>query len=342
VTPSSSKEARSGRRVRAEAAAWLARLHGPGRTRNTERGFRRWLTEHPAHAAQFERATDVWAETGGVPFDGWRRFRTPGRSIGRRRLGWSLALGVAACLALALWTEHILGRAIVSTGVGEQKTIELADGSWVTLDTNSRIVVHYGPRTRTVILRYGEAYFQVVHNPRRPFVVRAGNRKVIDVGTSFVVGRGMMGNGSLSVTVIKGRVAVAPLGVADRVPKVPEPKILLVTAGTRLLLRPNALPTVEAVPAAQATAWLRDELIFNDTPLAEAARQFNRYNRRRIVLGAPELQTLRVGGVFRFSAARSFVRAVAEAHHLRLIVRGDTWVLEPQPTPSDVTSEHRS
>ena len=335
-----SERAHSDRRVRAEAAAWLARLHGPDRTRDTESGLRRWLAEHPAHAAEFERATDVWTDTGGVPFRLRRRFAGSRGSRRRRRFGWSVAAGLAASLAIALWARHVLARTIVSTGAGEQKTIELADGSWVTLDTNSRIVVRYGRGTRRVILRYGEAYFQVVHNPGRPFVVLAGNRKVIDLGTSFVVRRGKVG-ATLTVTVIKGRVAVAPLDVADRVPKVSLRTVLLVTAGTRLLLRPHAPPTLRAEPAAQATAWLRDELIFNNTPLAVAARHFNRYNRCKIILGASQLQALRVGGVFRLSAAKSFVRSVAEAHHLRLIARRDTWILEPRTRVPDGTSDHR-
>ncbi len=341
MSAAASERAHSDRRVRAEAAAWLARLHGPDRTRDTENGLRRWLAEHPAHAAEFERATDVWTDTGGVPFRLRRRFAGSRRSARRRRFGWSVAVGLAASLAIALWARHVLARTIVSTGAGEQKTIELADGSWVTLDTNSRIVVRYGRRVRRVILRYGEAYFQVVHNPGRPFVVLAGNRKVIDLGTAFVVRRGNVGGATLMVTVIKGRVAVAPLDVADRVPTVSSRSVLLVTAGTRLLLRPHALPTLRAEPAAQATAWLRDELIFNNTPLAVAARHFNRYNRCKIVLGAPELQALRVGGVFRLSAAKSFVRSVAEAHHLRLIARGDTWILEPRTRVPDGTSDHR-
>jgi len=339
VSPASSNGGRSHRRVRAEAAAWLARLHGPERTRDTEHGLRRWLAENPAHAAEFERATDVWTETGGVPYHGRGAFAGSAHVHRRRRLRWALAAGLAASLALALWTGYVWRQETVSTGAGEQKTIELADGSWVTLDTNSRIVVRYVRRTRGVILRYGEAYFQVVHNPRRPFVVLAGNRKIIDVGTSFVVRRGTLGSGSLTVTVIKGRVAVAPLDVANRVPPMPSAKILLVKAGTRLLLRPHARPMLQAEPAAQATAWLRDELIFNDTPLAVAVRQFNRYNRQRIVLGAAQLRSLRVGGVFRLSAAKSFVRSVAEAHHLRLVARGDTWVLEPRTSALDVKSE---
>src|SRR5688572_10870905 len=46
--------------IRAEGAAWLARLHGPGRTRDVEAGFRRWLAESPAHAEDFEFLSDVW------------------------------------------------------------------------------------------------------------------------------------------------------------------------------------------------------------------------------------------------------------------------------------------
>src|SRR6185437_413334 len=164
---------RTDRRVRAEAAAWIARLHGPDRARAVEAGFRRWLAEDPAHAAEFELATDVWNETAGVSLharyglSGYRRTLSHNRST----WGWGIAAGLAASLLAAAWIAQTLWRSIVTTGVGEQKTIILADGSRVTLNTDSRIIVDYGKHTRTVILRYGEAYFQVVHNQARPFTV---------------------------------------------------------------------------------------------------------------------------------------------------------------------------
>lgn len=324
------------RRVRAEAAAWIARLHGPARTREMEEGFRCWLAEHPAHAAEFELATDAWNETAHVPLSRAPDVTDERSTVRRNPWAWRLAAGMAAGVVAAAWIAHGLSRTVVSTGVGEQETIVLADGSRVTLNTNSRVIVHYGRRTRNVILRYGEAYFQVVHNAVRPFVVQAGSQKVIDVGTSFVVRRDGVGQGSLSVTVVEGRVAVAPVSVADILPKVPPLKVVFVSAGNRLLLRPHALPRIQAEPPTQATAWLRGELIFNDTDLGAAAAQLNRYNSVKIVLGSAQLENIHVSGLFRIGASESFARTVAEDHHLRLVVRHKALVLEPGSGTPDV------
>jgi ferric-dicitrate binding protein FerR (iron transport regulator) len=46
----------------AEASAWIAMMHGPGRTPAAEQGLRRWLEESPLHAQAFELATDTWNE----------------------------------------------------------------------------------------------------------------------------------------------------------------------------------------------------------------------------------------------------------------------------------------
>lgn len=346
MSPSTGEHARlDRRRTRAEAAAWIASLHGPGRTREMEDGCRRWLAEHPVHAVEFELATDVWNETAHAPLYLARPLSRDQRTLPRRRWVWRIAAGAAATmvatLVAALWLAHLLGRSVVTTGIGEQKTIELADGSRVTLNTNSRIVVHYGRYTRNVILRYGEAYFQVVHNPTRPFVVRAGDQKVVDVGTSFVVRRNAAGKGSLSVTVIEGRVAVAPVGPPDISPKIPSLEVLFVSAGSRLLLRPHAQPRIQAESAALATAWLRGQLIFNDTDLSDAAAQFNRYNTVHIVVGSARLNRIHVSGLFRIGAAKSFARTVAEDHHLRLIVRRRTLLLERRGDIPDVGQPRR-
>lgn len=326
MSSSTSERSNATQRVRAEAAAWIARLHGPNRSRELEDGFRRWLAESPEHAAEFELATDVWNETAGVPYHALSR---PHRARPGRRVGWSIAAGLAATVLAVVWVAHWLGRSIVSTGVGEQKTVTLADGTRVTLNTDTRLVVRYSRSTREVTLRYGEAYFQVVHNPAWPFVVQAGAQKVVDVGTSFMVRRNGVGPGSLSVTVIQGRVAVGPLEVADLLPKVPHPKVMLISAGKRLLLRPNALPKIQVEPEQQATAWLRGQLIFDNTTLGDAAAEFNRYNSTKIIVEGPRLDKIRVGGVFRTSASESFARSVAEANNLSLRVRHDALILEP-------------
>lgn len=335
-----SKKQTISRRVRAEAAAWIARLHGPQRTRETEDGLRRWLAEDPKHAIEFEQATDVWDDTVRPPIchAGWRS--SPRRFSLHTRIAAAVTAAVVAAAAIALWMVRLADRSSITTGIGEQKTIQLADGSRVTLDTNSRITIRYSRHIRKVILQYGEVFFQVLHNPNRPFVVVAGNRKVIDVGTSFVVYRNATGRRSLSITVIKGRVAVAPLSVPDVVPKAPSLHVLFVTAGNRLVLRPHAPPSLKLAPIAQATAWLRGELFFNNVPLSSAAAQFNRYNTVKIVIGSPKLDSIRVGGIFRADANESFADAIAQAYRLRVVSRGNALILEPHTRKPEGVSAH--
>ena len=328
MTRTSAEDSAAERRTRAEAAAWIARLHGPERTRATEHGLHRWLAEHPRHAREFERATDAWNDTGGLPWRPPREQTFRRASLMRRRVLWRTAAAVAAAGILVVWMGRGMNRAVVATGMGEQKTVELPDGSRVTLDINSRIRVRYGPHVRSVSLRYGEAFFQVLHHPHWPFVVLAGHHKVIDVGTSFVVRRGRARAGSLTVTVIRGQVAVAPRGLPDSVPSSSGPDVVLVRAGKRLQLRAGARPSLQTELPQQAVAWLRGELMFNDTPLGSAVRKFNRYNRRTLVLATPRLNRIRVGGIFRINAAGSFARAVADAHDLCVIVRHREWILK--------------
>jgi transmembrane sensor len=77
----------------------------------------------------------------------------------------------------------------------------------------------------------------------------------------------------------------------------------------------------------RVTAWRRGQLIFDDTSLAEAAAEFNRYDADRIVIESAPARSLRVGGVFLIGDAESFAVSMASAHHLRLIRRGSALVL---------------
>lgn len=319
------------RKVRAEAAAWLARLHGPNRTQALEEGLRRWLAEDPLHACEFELATDVWNETGGHPAGLPRRQPRP---VLTRVLIPALAAVLAALMLGSWWLVHALGPTSLSTGVGDQKTVILADGSRITLNTDTRLSVQYGKATRMVILKYGEAYFDVVHNPSRPFIVRAGERKVIDLGTRFVVNRTGSTNDPLIVTVIEGRVAVAPTDAADISPSHLTARVHIVSAGHLFGFHPDALPTIRSVSVDEATAWLNGRLIFDGTPLIDAAEQFNRYNAVKIRLLSPRLTTIPVGGVFRIGDSLSFARAVAAANHLRLTAARHELVLAPSLPPN--------
>jgi transmembrane sensor len=101
----------------------------------------------------------------------------------------------------------------------------------------------------------------------------------------------------------------------------------LLNPGERLRFKGAAQETVDSPSIERETAWQRGQLIFDDTSMSEAAAEFNRYGSNKITIDSAVAKKLRVGGVFRISDPASFAHAMANAHHLRLINRGDEIIL---------------
>ena len=116
----------------------------------------------------------------------------------------------------------------VVTGVGEQRTLTLEDGTRIQLNTDTRAVVRYDERLRRVELEKGEAMFEVARRPDWPFVVTAGDRQIRALGTAFVVRREAE---VLAVTLVEGKVTVTPT-VDEQVPG-PAPEAEYRQSGSR-------------------------------------------------------------------------------------------------------------
>jgi transmembrane sensor len=316
-------------RAQAEAAAWMALLHSPERNASIERGLQHWIAANPLHAAAWEAATDVWSETESLPRPIPRRSRSTYRKPPLRPL---LAAAVIVLVSGAVFVQHYLTSG-VATAVGEQRTLNLEDGTRVELNTESRILVEFDHATRKVTLQSGEAYFQVAHE-RRPFIVMAGNRKIVALGTAFTVRRDESSDDAITVTLLEGRVAVAPVNVEDKVALKSDAEVTVLSAGQRLRTRPNAEGTVDAPSIEKATGWMRGQLIFDHTPLREAAAEFSRYNRIKIKVASAEAAEIPIGGIFRIGDSRSFARAVAASYNLKVTVNGQELVLEPEQDAS--------
>lgn len=240
------------------------------------------------------------------------------------------SIAAAAMILLAVSGMLIwrwLNANIYATGVGEQRTISLADGSAVELSSRSRLRVHYTRDLRGVQLLEGQALFEVAHDTTRPFIVDTGAASVRAVGTQFDVYKKRAGT---VVTVIEGRVAV----VTDATPSATAPDIaprssaarpsrqaslllsnssknarnsILLIAGEQLTV-PIGQVSVPLVPAvdesphyvnvAVVTAWTKHRLIFDAAPLSNVVEEFNRYNERQIVILDPALENIRITGVF--------------------------------------------
>ncbi len=316
------------RAIRAQAAVWVTDLHGPERSPGLEAGVRRWLAEDPRHAQAFELATDAWQRSGNLPANLHEEPRPPiplAASTRVRHASCSTRVGLAGAAVLALVLAvafYLLKDPSLSTGYAEQKTVELTDGTEVTLNANSRVSVDYTGRVRQVSLDRGEALFNVTKHQTRPFVVIIGSRKVIALGTSFEVRREDTGEHSFTVTLIEGRVAIEPLAAPDLLPVEPIDAILL-NPGQRLRVAANTPDTLDAPAIDKVTAWRHGQIIFEDTSIREAAKEFNRYGKRRLTIDPSVSERLRVGGVFRIGDPDSFAHAMVNAYRLRIIERTD-------------------
>lgn len=302
--------------VRAEAAAWLARLHGPGRDAEFEAGLQRWLRETPVNARAFERMTDSWELATSLAAG-----QFPRRTVRERpttSLRWAVA-GIAVIGMLVAVAVHLMMRApAYATLVGEQRTVRLDDGSRISLNSMSRIVVEYSRRERLIRLEEGEAYFEVASNPRRPLVVIAGNREVTAVGTTFTVRHEP---DRFAVVLVEGKVIVSS--------EDPASSAVTLQPGQRLTWLAQSEPRIDTPAPASVAAWRRGEIMLDRTTLAEAAREMNRYDKTRLVIDDAAVAGLLIGGIFRTGDNLSFARAMAEMHHLRLVREGSEIRLLP-------------
>ena len=239
-----------------------------------------------------------------------------------RSLRLSIAASILICLTLAASTWYRAYRApSYATAVGEQRSIVLEDGSSVELNSNSRMRVRFTQTERFVDLVEGQALFTVAKNPARPFTVATGDTQVRAVGTRFDVYRKASGT---VVTVVEGRVAVAAQGVRQTgEPPFPEkqqahaddgievlsphatkegpglrPGEVLLAAGEQVKVSSSETEAPRPANVAVATAWTEKKLVFDSASLREVVEEFNRYNRRQLVILDPELNDIHISGVF--------------------------------------------
>jgi transmembrane sensor len=299
--------------VRAEAAAWVARLQGPERTPATERAFRRWMEADPAHAAAFNRATEVWEGIGGA---------AAGMLVGRGLVarGRVLASVCAIAFVVAGGAWGVLRDPVYSTGVGEQRNVRLEDGSRLALNTNTKVVVRYSEGRRDLELVRGEAQFDVARNPARPFIVTAEGQQVRALGTSFVV---RDDGASVAVILLEGKVRVSPA----RRPLSPSARPVDLAPGERAMLAAEAPARIDRPSLEAVTAWRSGEILLDDTPLTRAVAEMNRYNKKQIEIEDPEVAGLRVTGIFRSGESQSFARTVAAQYGLAVVEQSDRILL---------------
>ena len=335
------------------AADWLARRDGEAWADADEAALAQWLAADTAHRVAFLRLQAAWDESGRLQAlgAGWQAEQAPPRdwwqgtpqarreqmlqamagrgrattTTRRRTLPLAFAASLLLACGLALgwaWQQRDpAATTAYAAALGEMREVALADGSHATLASDSQLEVRLGRRERHVALLRGEAIFDVAHDARRPFVVDAGGRRVVVVGTRFSVRTDAR---SLRVVVTEGTVRLqARPERADSRPSA------LLPAGSMALVRDDGV-LVRSMPLAEAEGllgWREGLLVFRDATLADAAAEFNRYNARKIEIADARAGALRIGGSFRWDNADGFARLLERGFPVRADVSDQRIVL---------------
>lgn len=309
---------RGTRSIDAEAAAWLARLH-TDQEGGARPALEAWLAETPEHAAAFERANAVWAllPRAATFSDGEIRFQPSLPRQGRRYAAVAVAASLSVLAGLGVLWWSIADAGAYATRIGEQRVATLKDGSRIALNTDTQVDVRFNSDRRRIELDRGEAMFEVAHDAERPFVVVAGDTRVVALGTVFTVRRT---RDDVVVTLIEGRVAVSHEGSRNHAVT---DAVVTLRPGEKFTDTASGPSRIEPESVEAATAWRRGQTVFQDTPLSLAVVELNRYGGPPIIIDDPRLAALPVSGVFATDAS-DFAEAAAAVHGLRLEKRGET------------------
>jgi transmembrane sensor len=246
------------------------------------------------------------------------------------------AVTMAACGVLSLgllvtWHVRPTGHPSASSGTtalhfetrhGEQLSRRLADNSILHLNTDSAVTIRYGKNERLVMLTSGQADFDVAHEPDRAFRVIAGSAEVVDLGTKFDV---RLQHDSTVVTVIEGRVAVAPSPILEKLGTGSDQnhpqRFVQLGANQQISVTEGEWPvTPVAVDAERTSAWLRREIVFDHEPLELVAAEYNRYSAKPIEIATPALRKLPISGVFATDDTEAFIAFLRSLKGVRVEV----------------------
>ncbi|MHC9084627.1 FecR family protein [Luteimonas sp. RIT-PG2_3] len=281
------------------AEDWLARLLSPDCSADEHRAFEDWLALSPRNALDYAEVERIHRWAGALRSDPALRNpehhadETPTRHC--RRVwhpGFALAAALLLALGGAIWLFIDLRQAAplqYATQIGEQRRVDLPDGSGLFLDANTLVLVAYGHSQRHVELLSGRLQANVAHDGNRPFVVTSGVGTTRALGTVFQVERQ---NGRTVVSLLQGRVVVDTRDNQS-----------VHSLELRPLQQLTYGPTGEfahrtSIDRSDAESWLHGRLTFNEERLADLIAQFNRYSQNQLILSDAALGDIRVSGMF--------------------------------------------
>lgn len=312
-----------------QAAQWVSKLDAQAPSVATVAAFKQWIKQSDEHRKVFEKHMALWNDMNVLT-----RMEPPAKAqLASPRVGlahyWQQGLAVCLVLVLVLglqWAGH--SEDIYTTAIGEQKTVYLADGTAVLLNTNTQLQVAYSDQRRIIYLNYGEAHFNVAHNPDRPFEVFAGEGKVRAVGTAFTV---YLKNDDVEVAVTEGVVEILPTRKqAVAAPNKLEQEPVLASAqrveagNVATYDRHTAEHVIQnALGGSEKLSWHKGVLVFKDEPLSRVIAEVNRYTAKKIVIPDKNIRLMKVSGFFKVSDIDAVFDALEQGFDIHAEVVSD-------------------
>ena len=326
------------------AAAWVARLDAAELTPDEARALESWLNSDSRCAGAFARARAIFESPRvcsalQVP----PRPSLLTRLVGPRLIAAAAALAVAVVgITFLLTQREPVEKHIYSSELGEVRQIPLADGTRVTLNTNTALQVEFSRRSRLVTLERGEAYFEVARDPQRPFIVVGSSAQARAVGTAYDVRLGEEA-GEMRIRVMAGRVAVEPppskrhaaisaishlLGLeAVRGAYLNVNQEAEIRVGKDGSEKDEIQMSIRDLPPAvfeRSLMWREGLLSLEGVTLSEAVAELARYSAQKIQVHGT-LANERISGLFATTDPAAFARAIAIS--LKAKIRTENQVL---------------
>ena len=258
-----------------------------------------------------------------------------------RRISLAAAIGVFVLAGMLLINSGNLGEQFPAeitayeTAIGGRSVNNLADGSILTLNTNSRVEVVFKDQNRDIILKYGEIHIDVAHDPSRPLRVFAGERVVQAVGTAFSVK--IDASQRVEVLVADGRVKIglhsqypegsntAKTAAIDAI----ENQSIVAAKGERLILdaQGESLEVLEPEEIEVQLSWRKGNLVFRGESLRNAAAEVGRYTSIEFVFLDEDLKKIRVAGLFKAGDVNGFLNTLEANFNITNRRVGDQTIL---------------
>lgn len=315
--------------ARATAADWLiARRMSETWSEADQAELEHWLAQSPANRIAYWRLDGAWGQAQRLAAlkQPMRRAQVPsGRRGGLSTYRFAAVLGVAmlglAAIMGGLKSQFADGSDLrtYTTPVGGRLTVSLGDGSKIELNTDSTLQVSGNADRRSATLERGEAFFQIKHDPSRPFVVSVGQQRIVDLGTKFAIRKT---EAAVRVSLFEGSAKVENVGRSADHSKILQPGDVAVATANAIRISKSPLDSLR-----EDLAWRRGMIEFARATLAEAATEFNRYNRTKVVIADPNIARLTIHGTFPAQDVLAFADAAQAYFHLHAEKRNGAIVI---------------